>query len=150
MSEGVFLDTSALYAVFHAEDMCHQRAAEVWGELIRSDAPLHTSSHVLLELVSLLERRLGVSAVEVLTTHVLPWVHVVWIDEKLHVQGTAALLAAQRRDVSLTDCTSFAVMRSLGLRKVFTLDQHFFEQGFTALCECPARDVPFVLGRGAP
>jgi uncharacterized protein len=134
MSGGVFLDTSALYAVFHAEDQCHQRAAETWEDLIRSGAALHTSSHVLLELVSLLQRRLGISAVEALTTHVLPWVHVVWIDERLHVQGTATLLAAQRRDLSLADCTSFAVMRALGLRKVFTLDPHFSEQGFTTLC----------------
>ncbi len=134
MSRGVFLDTAGLYAVFHAEDEGHQKAAVVWEALICSDVPLHTSSYVLLELVSLLQRRLGTAAVEVLITHVLPWVHVVWIDERLHAQGIATLLSAQRRDLSLADCTSFAVMRSLGLREVFTLDAHFGEQGFTVLC----------------
>ncbi len=68
MSRGVFLDTAGLYAVFHAEDEGHQRAAVVWEALICSDVPLHTSSYVLLELVSLLQRRLGTAAVEVLIT----------------------------------------------------------------------------------
>jgi predicted nucleic acid-binding protein len=31
--------------------------------------------------------------------------------------------------LSLTDCVSFAVIRRLGLRKVFCFDRHFQEQG---------------------
>jgi uncharacterized protein len=130
MNEGVFLETSGLFAVFHAEDARHQAAATTWDDLLRSDSPLHTSSYVLLELTALMHRRLGVDAVDALHTYVLPWVHVVWIDEGLHARGLSGLLAARRRDLSLVDCTSFAVMRSLGLRRVFTLDPHFVEQGF--------------------
>ena len=50
---------------------------------------------------------------------------------------TAGLLSARRQDLSLVDCTSFAVMRSLGLRRAFTLDPHFAEQGCEVVPELP-------------
>ena len=130
MNEGVFLDAAALYALFDAADGRHETAAHAWNVLLQSDAPLHTSNYVVVELSAVVQRRLGVAAVDALNTYVLPWVHVVWVDETFHARGAAGLLAARRRDLSLVDCTSFAVMRSLGLRRVFTLDVHFAEQGF--------------------
>jgi predicted nucleic acid-binding protein len=42
----------------------------------------------------------------------------------------SALLAAGRRKLSLVDCTSFEIMRSLGIKTVFAFDSHFVEQGF--------------------
>ncbi|MBN1631953.1 MAG: PIN domain-containing protein [Thermoleophilia bacterium] len=131
--EGVFLDTSGLFAVFHRDDVRHDAAGRAWESLLRSESSLHTSSYVLVELTALLQRRLGVDAVDALTTYVLPWVNVVWVDESLHREATAGLLAARRRDLALVDCASFAVMRRLGLRRVFTFDGHFAEQGFELL-----------------
>jgi predicted nucleic acid-binding protein len=137
MNGGVFLDTSGLYAVFDADDTAHPPAARTWGELVRSDSSLHTSSYVCVELIALLQRRLGMEAVDALTTYVLPWVHVTSIDEALHAQAVASLLAARRRDLSLVDHASFALMRRLGLRRAFALDGRFAEQGFALL---PAPD----------
>ena len=133
MSGGVFLDTSALYAVFDGSDAQHVSAARAWDELVRSDRSLHTSSYVLVELAALLQRRLGIPALDALAAYVLPWVNVFWIDEPLHTQALAGLLAARRRDLTLVDCASFAVMRTLGLRQAFALDEHFVEQGFAVV-----------------
>jgi predicted nucleic acid-binding protein len=130
---GVFLDTSGLYAVFDGDDAMHPVAARAWGELVRSNSPLHTSNYVLVELTALLQRRLGVAAADALQTYVLPWVNVVWVDEILHAQAMSGLLAARRRDLSLADCSSFACMRRLGLRQAFAFDGHFAEQGFSLL-----------------
>ena len=132
-SGGVFLDTSGLFSVFHVDDVRHSLGAQAWHDLADSDTPLHTSSYVLVELTALLRRRLGLGAVDALGTHVLPWVNVLWIDEALHAQAIAGLLAARRRDLSLVDCAGFAAMRRLGLRRVFTFDLHYAEQGFEAL-----------------
>ncbi len=130
---GVFLDTSGLFAVFHKDDVRHSLGARTWRSLAESDVPLHTTNYVLVELVSLLQRRLGLGAVDALSSHVLPWVNVFWVDESLHAQATASVFAAQRRDLSLTDCAGFAAMRRLGLRRAFTFDRHFTEQGFEVL-----------------
>ncbi len=127
---GCFVDTSALYAVFDCRDAGHAGAARAWEELSNSDVPLFVSSYVLVETTALLQSRLGVRAVDALHTHIVPWLLVTWVDGPLHAQGAAGLLAAGRRDLSLVDCTSFALMRELGLRRVFSLDAHFRDQGF--------------------
>jgi uncharacterized protein len=133
MSDAVFLDTSALYAVFDGDDASHVSAAEAWRSLLASDAPLHVSSYVLVELQALLQRRLGLAAVDALATYVAPFVNVAWVDERVHAQATAAVLGARRRDVSLVDHTSFIIMRKLGVRTALTLDEHFVQQGFAVL-----------------
>jgi uncharacterized protein len=130
MNSGVFLDTSALYAVFDADDAGHPAAAQAWEALLGSESSLHTSNYVLVELVALLQRRLGLAAVNALMTYVLPWINLVWIDESLHLQALAGVLTAARRDLTLVDCASFTVMRRLGLPRAFALDRHFVEQGF--------------------
>ena len=135
----VFLDTSALYALFDGDDSRHATAAQTWEELLRSESPLHTSSYALVELSALLQSRLGIGAVDALGTYVLPWVSVLWIDQDLHAQAVAGLLAARRRDLSLVDCAAFAAMRRLGLRRVFTFDGHFAEQGFILFPAGPQR-----------
>ena len=58
-----------------------------------------------------------------------------WVDEIIHKQGMSALLAANLRNLSLVDCTSFEIMRQIGLDKVFTFDPHFSEQGFKVIPE---------------
>ena len=133
LTDGVFLDTSALYAVFDGDDCAYAEASRTWGELLRLDTTLHISNYVIVELTALLQRRLGVAAVDALTAYLLPWVNISWIGEALHDQAVAGLLTGGRRDLSLVDCASFAAMRKLGLRRVFTFDAHFAEQGFEVL-----------------
>jgi uncharacterized protein len=135
MNEPVFLDTSGLYAVFDEDDAAHPAVAEAWKALVDSSASLYTSSYVLVELIALLQRRLGLGAVEALSTYVLPWLQVSWVDETVHGQAAAALMAAGKRDVSLVDCASFVLMRRLGVRRVLAVDRHFAEQGFVILPE---------------
>jgi predicted nucleic acid-binding protein len=52
------------------------------------------------------------------------------MNETSYQQAIDVLLAANRRQLSLVDCSSFLLMRELGLRHVFTFDRHFAEQGF--------------------
>ena len=135
MNEPVFLDTSALYAVFDADDSHHAAAAQAWRTLLESDASLVTSNYVLVELGALLQRRLGAAALDALATFVLPWVRVAWVDERVHEQAFAALLAAGKREQSLVDHTSFVLMRKLGVRTALAIDRHFVQQGVMTMPE---------------
>lgn len=130
MNGPVFLDTSALYAVFDSDDAEHVRAAKGWEQILHADVPLYTTNYVLVELIALLQRRLGMDAVEALHEFVLPWISTIWVDESLHREAVTALRVAARRDLSLVDCVSFTVMRRLGLRRAFATDRHFCRQGF--------------------
>ena len=128
--EEVFIDTSAFYAVLDADDEVHAQARVGWHGLIRDGKPLVTSNYVCVETCALVQARLGMDAVRVLFDDMLPMVTVVMLDETLHTNAIATLLGANRRNLSLVDCTSFAVMRHRGTVTAFAFDQHFAEQGF--------------------
>lgn len=126
----VFVDTSALYAVLDRDDGFHAAAREHWVELLAGKEPLLLTNYVLVECFALVQTRIGIEAVRVLHDDLLPVFSVQWIDEEDHHKAVQATLAARRRDLSLVDCSSFAVMRRLRLRKAFSFDAHFEEQGF--------------------
>ena len=42
-------------------------------------------------------------------------------------------LAANRRKLSLVDCSAFETMLRLSIQAVFTFDKHFSEQGFDVI-----------------
>jgi len=129
----VFLDTSALYAVLDADDAEHGRAAQTWSDLLTGDEGLIVSNSILVELLALVQRRLGMVAVRALADDVLPALEVEFATPEDHHAALAALCIADRRSLSFVDCSSFQVMRRLGLRRVFAFDRHFGEQGFEVL-----------------
>lgn len=125
-----FADTSALYAVLDADDEFHDRARNGWSSLLREDVPVVTTNYVLVETFALVQARLGMEAVRRLSDDLLPAVRTAWVTEEDHRGAVQALLAAGRRGLSLVDCTSFLVMRRMGLRSAFTFDDDFEDQGF--------------------
>jgi predicted nucleic acid-binding protein len=129
----VFVDTSALFAVLDADDDNHATARRLWPELLDQHEELVCSNYVLVEAFALLQRRLGIGAARVLQAEVIPVLQVQWVDEPLHAAGVAALLTAARRQLSLVDCTSFEIMRRLGLTIAFAFDHDFEDQGFSCL-----------------
>ena len=138
----VFVDTSALYAVVDAGDAQHEQAAAEWERLLVSGRILRTTSYVLLETTALVLHRLGMAALRLLQLDVVPVLAVTWVGQVEHEAGAAALLAADRRALSLADCVSFDVMRRLGLREAFAFDSHFAEQGFRCLPSSAAELEP--------
>lgn len=124
------VDTSAFLALLDADQSEHAAATSVWRSLLQDDEPLLTTSYVLAETYALVQRRLGMEAVRVFARDFAPLVEVEWIDEELHGASVAALLTANRRQLSLVDCTSFEVMRRRGLTRAFALDADFANQGF--------------------
>jgi predicted nucleic acid-binding protein len=128
----VLVDTSALYALLDHDDRNHQSARAFWLNLPDDEMPV-THNYVLLETCALIQRRLGVEALQSLVDEILQPISTLFVDEELHRTAVATVLAARRRDVSLVDRLSFEVMRRLALTKAFAFDTHFAEFGFQAL-----------------
>ncbi len=126
----IFIDTAAFLAVLNANDRFHALARGTWSEILLSDQDLFSSNYVILETTALLQHRFGLEALRLFENDILPVVEIVWVDRVIHDQSMSALLAANRRDLSLVDCTSFIIIRQIGMEKVFTFDAHFREQGF--------------------
>jgi len=129
----IFVDTSALIALLNSEDQFHAAASQAWLTWINESHQFYTSNYVVLESYALIQQRLGLAAVKGLQTNLIPLCNIHWVSPKLHAVSVSSLFAANRRQLSLVDCTSFAVMRQLGLNTAFAFDPHFAEQGFTVL-----------------
>ena len=128
----IFVDTSALYAVLDRDDQAHERARDAWTDWLsgEKDPSFLTSNYVLVESFALLQARLGMEAVRAFHDAILPVLQVNWISPEDHGVATQALLLADRRRLSLVDCTSFQLMRRLGITRAFAFDRNFAEQGF--------------------
>ena len=99
----------------------------------RQEQRLACSDYILVETIALLQNRFGMEAVRVFENDVLPIFEIRWVDRDTHSLGMSALLAANRRNLSLVDCTSFAIMRQSNMRQVFVFDVHFAELGFEVI-----------------
>ena len=126
----VFVDTSALLATLVEGDQQHAEAAASWRQLNERRETLVTTNYVLLELLALLQRRHGMEAVRAAVASVALVVDVHWVSPEQHDSALAAMLALDRRDLSLVDCVSFVAMRELGITTAFALDRDFAEHGF--------------------
>lgn len=127
-----FVDTSAWYALIDSADPRHEAAADHWRTLLATE-PLLTHNYVLVETTALVQRRLGIAAVDTLVNELSAPASVVWVDADLHERAVTALLAARRRGVSLVDWTSFELMRRRAITSAFAFDEDFQAQGFTVL-----------------
>lgn len=130
----IFVDSGAWIALSLPNDRNSPTARAAYPELARGvHGSLVTSNFVLDEAITFLRMATDVPTAARLARTVLSSKNVVmaWIDP-----GTfeAALrLFEERPDKrwSFTDCTSFAVMKDLGIESAFTFDRNFHEAGFS-------------------
>jgi len=129
----VFADSSALLALLNAADENHVRAERAFSSLRARQAPLVTTSFVLVETYALIGRRLGLDALRSFRLDFAPLMDIVWVDEMLHNAGLDLLLARRQRRLSLVDAVSFVAMRQANVEEAFAFDPHFQQEGFSLL-----------------
>lgn len=129
----VFVDTSALYALLAIDDLHHEAARRCFEQLDREGAVFVSTNYILLECASLIQRRRGFEPASTFLTRAAERLQVLWIGEPEHREAVALWARAQRRALSLVDCSSIAVMRQQRLEQVVAFDRQFTEAGFDVL-----------------
>jgi predicted nucleic acid-binding protein len=129
----IFVDSSALLALINTRDGFHNQAKKQWQLSLANKETLFSNNYVILESVSLIQRRFGMNWIGTLQSEVLPLIEIAWIDEGQHQAAMSVFIKESRRQLSLVDCSSFETMRRLGIQKVFSFDEHFREQGFEVI-----------------
>lgn len=129
----VYLDTVGLVAVWDRSDQWHAAAAAAYQRIKDEDYELITSRPILLECANTAARR--------------PYrLKVVSLREAMEEDGSLtdplevdwqlawdAYRRGEAGDAGIVDQISFAVMRRLGIKEVFTNDGHFRAAGFETL-----------------
>lgn len=128
----IFVDTSAWFALYDRRDDAHGRAVRLWKELRRQPSRLVTSDYIFAEAVTLTRARAGHSAARTLGDFLLKSRVVELAEVSAQVRDGAWDLFVRYHDkeFSFTDCTSFVIMRDLGLTDAFAFDEHFAQMGF--------------------
>ena len=126
----LFVDTSAWFAYANRKDPQHESI----GEIVRAfPGRLVTSNFVFDEAISLCLYRLGHSIARSVGAVLLDPDEIDIVRVTVEDEQAAWKLFGQRADqrFSFTDCTSFALMRRLGLDEVLALDEDFRTMGFS-------------------
>jgi hypothetical protein len=130
--ERAFVDTSAWFAYANRRDSAHARIRSV---LRTFQGRLITSNFIFDETVTLCLYRLGYQVAarvgEVLLDQTV--VDLVRITPEDEQKAWALWLARPAKTYSYTDCTSFVVMRRLGLQRAVAIDIDFQREGFLLL-----------------
>jgi len=129
----IFVDTSALLAIISVGDQHHLRAEQCLRSLREEGRILFTNNYVIVESIALMQKRFGLDEVRDFQDKILPLIQIEWVDEDQHEIVINRVLSANRRRLSLVDCSAFETMRRLGIETVFTFDDHFREEGFRVI-----------------
>jgi predicted nucleic acid-binding protein len=133
----VFVDTSGLYAIVDKKDASYEAAKEEIGNVTRNGQRLVVTDYVIDEAITLAKARSGARvALRILDLiEQSVGIRVERIDDRRFDEAKAFFRRHTDHAYSFTDCSSFVVMRELGLRQALTTDRHFSEAGFEALLD---------------
>jgi len=113
----------------------HVRASEILRRAAQSRGRFVTTDYVLDETATLLRARghghLAEAFFETVFTSTVCQVQ--WMDPDAFAQTRRFFMKHQDQPWSFTDCFSFVVMHTLGLRDALTTDAHFRHAGFNPL-----------------
>lgn len=132
MKHSVFVDTSFFKALLDVRDDFHKKANDISFVLEKNQTKLVTTNYILDELYTLLRVRRGLEMAKKLRELVFSGdrsVQVVRIQADDEAKAWSLFLN-NWSGLSFTDCTSFAVMKRLGLKEVAAFDEHFIRAGF--------------------
>ncbi|MCY3022874.1 MAG: PIN domain-containing protein [Planctomycetota bacterium] len=127
-----FADSAYYFALLNPDDRLHTATLR----LSRGRrGPIVVTGFVLMELgdgLSRMNLRRGFIML-LASLRADPQVQIVPVSERLFERGMALYADRPDKEWSLTDCTSFVVMREHGLTEALTSDRHFEQAGFRAL-----------------
>jgi len=132
MESRVFADTSWFMALIDDRDEFHDRAVKLLEAIKSEDRNLVTTNYVIDETFTLLRQKCPLDRVKAFF-HLMGKMGKKMTIIRVGVMDEKKVWECFWKDwskLSYTDCTSFAVMKRLGLEEAVTFDQHFARAGF--------------------
>lgn len=132
MVRRVFVDTSGWYALIDRNDPDHERAVTFVRGLLGDGGRLVSTDYVLDESYTLARARSGSRAAFRLMDLIgsTAGLDLEWVGSARFERAGSIFRRYEDQSFSFTDCTSFVVMRELGLTDALTRDRHFRIAGF--------------------
>jgi predicted nucleic acid-binding protein len=135
-SHKVFVDTSAWIALINSGDTLATQAKQILLRLNQQQMILVTTEFVLLEVAdALCKTNLRQKTYAYINgiKQAPDVIKIIPVEQSLLDRGWAIYHQYSDKDLGLTDCISFVLMRQEGITEAFTSDRHFEQAGFTKL-----------------
>jgi predicted nucleic acid-binding protein len=131
----VFVDTGGWMACADRSDPAHAACTAARDATLEAGRILITTDFVVDETLTLIRFRLGLAAASAWWQQIDGSGRLRWerVENDRFERARQLLFQYRDKDVSLTDCTSFAVMRELKVTTIITTDRHFRQVGFDVL-----------------
>ena len=131
METKIFVDTSAFVALFDKNDQYHREATAYFESLISDSIQLHTSNYVVDETITRIRIQDGHKSAMEFGKHffISKIFYNHYINQELEKDAFTLFGKYSDKELSFTDCTSFALMKKLGIKKAFTFDDDFVKVG---------------------
>lgn len=131
----IFVDTSFIYALINPRDQWHSVALD-WRRKLKAEKPRRVlTEYILMETgdgLSAIDFRLEAkAAIDIFIAN--PWVDIVPSSSDLFKRSLDLYASRPDKNWGLTDCSSFVVMKDLGIQDALTTDDHFRQAGFNAV-----------------
>jgi len=133
--KSIFIDTGFVIALASVTDQNHEKASQLWNELLKDLPEMVTTTYVIDEIVTFFNsRNRHAKAVEIgnrlMNSHS---VQVIYVDKGLFDKGWQYFQQHDDKTYSMTDCISFIVMKEQGIEAALSFDKHFTQAGFKVL-----------------
>ncbi|MEI6825259.1 MAG: PIN domain-containing protein [Desulfuromonadales bacterium] len=131
----IFVDTGAWIALHDRHDQFHKQAIEARTRIEKEKIEMVTSDFIFDESMTFIRYRTSHAAAVLFGSSLLQSsiVTMVSVDRVLLNLAFELFRKYKDQDFSLTDCTSFVLMKRLKLETCFTFDSHFSHVGFRIL-----------------
>jgi hypothetical protein len=133
--KGIFIDTGFVIALESVTDRNHEKASQLWNELLEDLPEMVTTTYVIDEIVTFFNSRgRHAKAVEIgnrlMSSHSVRVIH---IDKGLFDKGWQYFQKHADKTYSMTDCISFVVMKEQGSESALSFDKHFTQAGLKVI-----------------
>ena len=128
----VFIDSSAFKAIVDERDDFNVDAESIFKKLVIEGCKFITSNYIVDECATLLRAKSGLIKALKFKNYLSnssPIINIFRVSSKDEVEAWK-LFENEWSGLSFTDCTCFAVMKRLGIKRVFGFDKHFEKAGF--------------------
>ncbi|HEX3150004.1 MAG TPA: PIN domain-containing protein [Gemmataceae bacterium] len=130
--KALFADTSFYVAIFNPRDELHAQAKTIAGA---HQGRVVTTEFVLLEAGNFFSRGVNRSVFKSMieSLRATEDIEIIPASAELFGEGFDVFKSRPDKEWSLTDCTSFVILRKRGIIEALTADHHFEQAGFSAL-----------------
>lgn len=131
----LFIDTSAFLALVNEKDRHHSEASEFLVDIKDGKVKtkkIFTSDYIIDETLTRIRYAIGhkLWGRDILASNVVEKIDV---DREIFKLAWEIFETYEDKNLSFTDCTSFAAMKKKGIEKAFSFDEDFERMGFEVL-----------------